>query len=67
MVIVYEDSCICQMGVAAESSIGGEAETVDATKLIQGTLYKGIMKSNARMITKLTITSSLSSFEFEKE
>ncbi|XP_057542037.1 protein COFACTOR ASSEMBLY OF COMPLEX C SUBUNIT B CCB4, chloroplastic [Amaranthus tricolor] len=48
MVIVYEDSCICQMGVAAESSIGGEAETVDATKLIQGTLYKGIMKSNAQ-------------------
>ncbi|CAO2829102.1 unnamed protein product [Amaranthus hypochondriacus] len=48
MVIIYEDSCICQMGVAAESSIGGEAETVDATKLIQGTLYNGIMKSNAQ-------------------
>lgn len=48
LVIIYEDSCICQIGVAAESSKGGEAETVDAIKLIQGTLYRGIMKSGAQ-------------------
>lgn len=53
LVIIFEDSCICQIGVGAESSIGGEAEIVDAAKLIKGTLYRGIMKSGARMIVIL--------------
>ncbi|KNA15831.1 hypothetical protein SOVF_094640 isoform B [Spinacia oleracea] len=48
LVIIYESSCICQIGMTAESSIIGEAETVDATKLIQGTLYRGIMNSRAQ-------------------
>ncbi|KMT07205.1 hypothetical protein BVRB_6g155270 [Beta vulgaris subsp. vulgaris] len=48
LVIIFEDSCICQIGVGAESSIGGEAEIVDAAKLIKGTLYRGIMKSGAQ-------------------
>ncbi|XP_021747209.1 protein COFACTOR ASSEMBLY OF COMPLEX C SUBUNIT B CCB4, chloroplastic-like isoform X1 [Chenopodium quinoa] len=48
LVIIYEESCICQIGVAAESLISGEAENVDAKKLIQGTLYRGIMKSGAQ-------------------
>uniref|UniRef100_A0A803MBR5 Protein COFACTOR ASSEMBLY OF COMPLEX C SUBUNIT B CCB4, chloroplastic n=1 Tax=Chenopodium quinoa TaxID=63459 RepID=A0A803MBR5_CHEQI len=48
LVVIYEESCICQIGVAAESLISGEAENVDAKKLIQGTLYRGIMKSGAQ-------------------
>lgn len=44
--------------MAAESYSGGGAETVDATKLIQGALYEGIMKSGARKIVKPIIRFS---------
>ncbi|KAL2939233.1 Protein COFACTOR ASSEMBLY OF COMPLEX C SUBUNIT B CCB4 chloroplastic [Bienertia sinuspersici] len=48
LVIIYADNCICQIGMAAEQSVGGEAEIVDATKLIQGTLYNSTIKSGAQ-------------------
>ena len=41
--------------MAAKSSIGAEAEIVDTAKLIQGTLYRNIMKSGARKIAQLNI------------
>lgn len=49
LVIVYKNSCVLQIGFAAESSPGdGEAVSVDVNKLIQGSVYQGIMKSGAR-------------------
>lgn len=49
LVIVYESSCVLQIGYAAESSLGdGEAVSVDANKLVQGSVYQGVMKSGAR-------------------
>lgn len=49
LVSVYESSCVLQIGFAAESSPGdGEAVSVDANKLMQGSLYQGVMKSGAR-------------------
>lgn len=49
LVIVYESTSILQVGVAAESSSGsGEAVGVEADKLMQGSLYRGVMKSGAR-------------------
>lgn len=38
-----------QIGMAAKSSADdGEAEDVDANKLMQGSLYQSILKSRAR-------------------
>ncbi|MED6186398.1 Protein COFACTOR ASSEMBLY OF COMPLEX C SUBUNIT B ccb4, chloroplastic, variant 2 [Stylosanthes scabra] len=49
LIIVYESSCVLQIGVAAESSRGnGEAVSVDANKLMQGSIYQGVMKSGAQ-------------------
>ncbi|XP_057448380.1 protein COFACTOR ASSEMBLY OF COMPLEX C SUBUNIT B CCB4, chloroplastic isoform X2 [Lotus japonicus] len=49
LVIVYESSCVLQIGFAAESSSGdGEAVSVDINKLIQGSVYQGVMKSGAQ-------------------
>lgn len=49
LVIVYEGSCVLQIGFAAESSPGdGEAVSVDTNKLMQGSVYQGVMKSGAR-------------------
>ena len=49
LVVVYDGMCIFQVGFAAESAEGdGEAEHVEASKLMQGSLYKGILKSQAR-------------------
>ncbi|CBI32065.3 hypothetical protein VitviT2T_000831 [Vitis vinifera] len=49
LVILYDSICILQIGMAAESSAGdGEAMAVDATKLMQGSLYQGVMKSGAQ-------------------
>lgn len=40
-----------QIGIAAESSPGdGEAVTVDTKKLLQGSVYQGVMKSGARKL-----------------
>jgi len=49
LVVVYERSCVLQIGFAADSSSGnGEAVSVDANKLMQGSVYQGVMKSGAR-------------------
>ena len=49
LVILYDRNCILQIGMAAESSVDdGEAMAVDATKLMQGSLYQGVIKSGAR-------------------
>lgn len=52
--IVYESRCVLQIGFAAESSNGnGEAVGVNATKLMQGTLYQGVIKSGARKFVSI--------------
>ncbi|KAG5061985.1 hypothetical protein JHK85_003168 [Glycine max] len=49
LVVVYESSCVLQIGFAAESSPGdGDAVSVDANKLMQGSVYQGVMKSGAQ-------------------
>ncbi|XP_061990207.1 protein COFACTOR ASSEMBLY OF COMPLEX C SUBUNIT B CCB4, chloroplastic isoform X1 [Rosa rugosa] len=49
LVIVYGGRNILQIGFAAASSNGdGEAVAVDADKLIQGSLYRGVMKSGVQ-------------------
>ncbi|KAK7407310.1 hypothetical protein VNO78_09115 [Psophocarpus tetragonolobus] len=49
LVIVYESSCVLQIGFAAESSPGdGEAVNVDVNKLMQGSVYQGVMNSGAQ-------------------
>lgn len=49
LVIIYDGHCIMQIGMAAKSSANdGEAEDVDANKLMQGSLYQGIINSKAR-------------------
>ncbi|XP_061360819.1 protein COFACTOR ASSEMBLY OF COMPLEX C SUBUNIT B CCB4, chloroplastic isoform X2 [Gastrolobium bilobum] len=50
LVIVYESICLLQVGFAAESSPedGGEAVSVDADKLMQGSVCQGVMKSGAQ-------------------
>ncbi|KAK7309537.1 hypothetical protein RJT34_06343 [Clitoria ternatea] len=48
-VIVYGGSCVLQIGFAAESFPGhGEAVSVDANKLMQGSVYQGVIKSGAQ-------------------
>lgn len=50
LVIIYDSNCVLQVGFAAESSArNGEAVGVDTKKLMQGSLYQGVMKSGARM------------------
>lgn len=49
LVIIYDGHCIMQIGMAARSSANdGEAEDVDANKLMQGSLYQGIINSKAQ-------------------
>lgn len=49
LAIIYDGHCIMQIGMAAKSSANdGEAEDVDANKLMQGSLYQGIINSRAR-------------------
>lgn len=47
LVVVYDCSCILQIGVVAESP-DNKALCVDATKLMQGSLYQSVMKSGAQ-------------------
>ncbi|CAL1357255.1 unnamed protein product [Linum trigynum] len=47
LVVVYDRTCILQIGVAAESS-GGEAQVVDAARLSEGSVYQGVMKSGSQ-------------------
>lgn len=49
LVIVYDSRCVLQIGFAAASSSSeGEAVVVDASKLMQGSLYQGVLKSGSR-------------------
>ncbi|KAA8533064.1 hypothetical protein F0562_033403 [Nyssa sinensis] len=49
LVIVYDGRCIFQIGFAAASSGNdGEAVAVDANKLMQGSLYQGVIKSGSQ-------------------
>ncbi|KAF6150111.1 hypothetical protein GIB67_035721, partial [Kingdonia uniflora] len=49
LVVVYESRCLIQIGVAAENFIGeDDAIVVDAAKLMQGSLYQGLLKSGAQ-------------------
>lgn len=49
LVIVYKSSCVLQVGVAFESTtVQGEAVSVDAQKLVQGSLCQGIWSSGKR-------------------
>ncbi|KAF9624686.1 hypothetical protein IFM89_012979 [Coptis chinensis] len=49
LVVVYQSSCILQIGIAAESSTDvDDAMVVDATTLMQGSLYQGVLKSGAQ-------------------
>lgn len=44
-IVGYDEMCIFQVGFAAGD---GEAEHVEASKLMQGLLYQGILKFQAR-------------------
>ncbi|KAL5826582.1 hypothetical protein ACOSQ3_018426 [Xanthoceras sorbifolium] len=48
LVVIYDSICILQIGMAAESRNDGEAVTVDASKLMQGSVYQGVMRSGAQ-------------------
>lgn len=49
LVIVYNSDCLIQIGIAAESSThNGEAVSVNAAKLVQGSLCQGVIKSGAQ-------------------
>lgn len=50
LVIVYSCQCIVQIGVAAKLQNNGEPFTVDATKLMEGSLCQGVLKSGARKL-----------------
>lgn len=56
LVVVYESSCVLQIGFAADSSPGdGEAVSVDVNKLMQGSVYQGVMKSGARKFRTICV------------
>ncbi|XP_052296008.1 protein COFACTOR ASSEMBLY OF COMPLEX C SUBUNIT B CCB4, chloroplastic isoform X3 [Citrus sinensis] len=48
LVVVYDGICLLQIGMAAESGNSGEAVIVDASKLTQGSVYLGVMRSKAQ-------------------
>lgn len=46
---MYDNRCVLQIGFSAASPITeGEAVVVDVTKLMQGSLYQGVLKSGSR-------------------
>lgn len=49
LVIVYDGICVLQIGYASTSSSNeGGPMVVDADKLMQGSIYQGVIKSGAR-------------------
>ncbi|CAM8956182.1 unnamed protein product [Rhodiola kirilowii] len=49
LVIVYNESCVLQMGIAAECTTErGKAVEVDANKLMEGSLYRTCIKSQTQ-------------------
>ncbi|XP_038713271.1 protein COFACTOR ASSEMBLY OF COMPLEX C SUBUNIT B CCB4, chloroplastic isoform X2 [Tripterygium wilfordii] len=53
LVVVYDCTCILQIGVAAESHNDCEPLAVDASQLVQGSLYQSVMKSGALILQPL--------------
>ncbi|KAL8137711.1 hypothetical protein V2J09_003712 [Rumex salicifolius] len=65
LVVVYDNECILQTGVAAKSCEDGEAVDVDAAKLIQGSIYQGILKSGSqRYFANLSLYPAKSELPF---
>ncbi|CAK7332727.1 unnamed protein product [Dovyalis caffra] len=54
LVVVYDCRCILQIGVAAES-VNNEALTIDAAKLMQGSLYQAAIKSASQLLAEKTV------------
>ncbi|KFK40848.1 hypothetical protein AALP_AA2G049300 [Arabis alpina] len=48
LVIVYNGICLLQIGMAAESPEDNKTVIVNIDKLMQGSVYKGVMKSKAQ-------------------
>lgn len=48
LVVVYDGICVLQIGSAAYSNNGEEAMSVDVDKLMQGSLYNGVVKSGSQ-------------------
>ncbi|KAK4842703.1 hypothetical protein QYF36_026377 [Acer negundo] len=48
LVVIYDSNCILQIGMAAESGNDDEYVTVDASKLMQGSVYQGVMRSGSQ-------------------
>ncbi|GAA0158889.1 hypothetical protein LIER_38748 [Lithospermum erythrorhizon] len=49
LVVVYDGRCVFQIGVAALSSSNkADAMSVDTTKLVQGSLYQGVITSSSQ-------------------
>lgn len=48
LVVVYDGVCLLQIGMTAESGNSGEVVVVDASKLTQGSVYLGVMRSKAQ-------------------
>ena len=47
LVVVYDGICVLQIGYAS-SNEGGEPTVVDSSKLMQGSIYQGVVKSGSR-------------------
>lgn len=48
LVIVYNGICLIQIGMAAKSPEDKKAVVVNTDKLMNGSVYQGVMKSKAR-------------------
>lgn len=48
LVVIYDSICILQIGVAAESQNDGQPVAVDAAKLMQGSVYQGVLRSGTQ-------------------
>ncbi|PWA89308.1 cofactor assembly of complex C subunit B, CCB2/CCB4 [Artemisia annua] len=47
LVVVYDGICVLQIGYAS-SNEGGEPTVVDSSKLMQGSIYQGVVKSGSQ-------------------
>ncbi|GJT34309.1 protein cofactor assembly of complex C subunit B CCB4, chloroplastic isoform X1 [Tanacetum coccineum] len=47
LVVVYDGVCVLQIGYAS-SNEGGESTVVDSSKLMQGSIYQGVVKSGSQ-------------------
>lgn len=63
LVIVYDKRVILQIGFAAASSDADEAVVIDADKLMEGSLYQGVLKSKSRKRDAFTHSLFCESFK----